>query len=405
MRRQRNAGDVDPDFNNGQPVDLPIDGVGTGRSHLLPDGKIVSVRIRGWKSVVLVRHLPDGTIDQDFGEGGVVSTPLRIAGDFILSSSTITADGKILMAGHVDMRDVPDSQDASYLCYVRLTREGQLDGSFGLAGLVQINLPNTPTDEANQVTALPDGKVVALAKSVWGPGAIDDVIFRLNANGKVDTTFGSNGFSYEFPYDAYLWRLQTTPDGMLLISGHGRFGGLLSRYDANGRPDTTFGKYGHFYTSMSGKDDQAQITAAAIQSDGRIVIAGSYGFAPQTSFIAGVELNGGGFDSFFNDGRPFLLPWRGAGNIEEAVAIDASGKILSLGMTFGESSIATLRRFNPNGIPDIDFGRKGIVEVDSGPGVFHMVRGLEIQPDGKYLASGAVLRSSGWSIGIYRFLP
>lgn len=404
MNGTRGAGSLDPEFGDNGQVQLRIQGPG-GSSLLLPDGKFLSVGIADRKTVAMARRLPDGALDPSFGLGGVTQTPLGIAvGDFARSSVSVQDDGRVLIAGQVDLTD--GGTEASYLCYVRLSPNGQLDGSFGAGGRAVINLPNTPQDEANPAIIQRDGKIVALANSVWGFDMIDTVLLRMNSDGTLDRSFGSHGFTYEFPSSARLWGMEPLSDGKLLITGTRHGDGMISRYEADGSIDRSFGTDGHFYLDVLDQSDFDQITHAAVQSDGKILVVGSTGSSPQTAFIARLNVNASGFDGDFNGGKPLLLKSGGTGNYERYVVALEDGKILSMGSTFGTSSICTLRRFQADGTPDTSFGINGLVEIGGEEGVFHMMSRLEVQPDGKYIVSGSTLDvSSGWYMSIYRVLP
>src|SRR5262249_22737625 len=124
-----------------------------------------------------------------------------------------------------------------------------------------------------------DGKLVAVGytTSVWG--SQDFALARYNADGTLDTTFGTGGkVTTDFSGGndlAYGVALQT--DGKIVAAGDTTSGGggkniALARYNANGSPDTTFGSGGKVTTDVSGTDDVAN--DVVLQSDGKIVVAG-----------------------------------------------------------------------------------------------------------------------------------
>src|SRR5206468_80556 len=106
----------------------------------------------------------------------------------------------------------------------------------------------------------------------------DFALARYNANGSLDTTFGTGGkVTTDFAGDddqAFAVVLQT--DGKIVAAGVAKTyrGGdfALARYNANGSLDATFGTGGKVTTDFAGNDDAAH--GVVVQADGRIVAAG-----------------------------------------------------------------------------------------------------------------------------------
>ena len=86
-------------------------------------------------------------------------------------------------------------------------------------------------------------------------------------NGSIDSSYGFNGYSHVMPFNDAYAALQ--PDGKIVIAGSGF---LIARINANGLPDSTFGNNG-----MQTGDFNANsyASAVAIQGDGKIVVAGT----------------------------------------------------------------------------------------------------------------------------------
>lgn len=389
MDARKYAGSPDLRFGDDGHVRLFVKDHFNGSSKLLSDGKILSVGSGGFGSVSLVRHLPDGTLDVAFGEGGTKRTDLATDREWILTDFQVLKDDRLLVGG-----DAMRADQTSTLIYARLLPNGDLDSTFGKGGIAEIDLPLTSFDQARRMAMQPDGKIVAAIRSSYGPGSMqsDNGLLRLHSDGSLDRTFGSDGVSYKFPAGSSLGNVTVLPDGKLLLNGLGRNGGMLSRYDPNGNPDPGFGVGGHFYFTVPSDPDGNQVNRIAVQDDGKIVIVGSAGIpGSQTGLIARVEPDGSGFDMTFNDGRPFLLPHEGGANAEQNVAIQkADGKMVSLGSVFGTQGPITLRRFNADGTPDQSFGEEGLVTEMKPEGVFDIMTGLQIDKDGRYLVSGSI---------------
>jgi uncharacterized delta-60 repeat protein len=203
----------------------------------------------------------------------------------------------------------------------------------------------------------------------------------LAAPGDLDSSFGMGGFAETAIGSAASARamaLQT--DGRIVLAGSAYPGGIaLARYTPDGRLDPTFGG-GGLVTGPEGT-----VLAVAIQQDGRIVTAGRNN---DTDYVMSLTryLPNGAIDSTFGSGGIVAGPPGDA----NAIAIQADGKIVVAGGSpdpdTGSTSEFTLLRFLSGGAPDPDFGSKGAVRTQIGSS--SAARGLALQPDGKIVAGG-----------------
>jgi uncharacterized delta-60 repeat protein len=197
----------------------------------------------------------------------------------------VQADGKVLLVGGLKL--------------VRLNVNGTMDASFGASGVVNVVFKNGAFDTAMDTAVQTDGKiVVAGTASTPKVGSDDFAVTRYNSDGTVDGTFGANGLVVTdfFGSTDQASRLKIQADGKILVSGTafdpvtpstGVSLFALARYSTNGALDTTFNTDGKFADAPAGPI--ASGNAFAIQSDGRIVIAGSTrasgGDDPDTAFM------------------------------------------------------------------------------------------------------------------------
>jgi len=107
----------------------------------------------------------------------------------------------------------------------------------------------------------------------------DFALARYNADGSLDSTFGGTGSIINDLFgssDDVVYSLLALPDGKLVATGHTgdypnfRFG--LARYNQNGVFDLSFGTAGKVLTDFGGISSRS--FASALQSDGKIVLAG-----------------------------------------------------------------------------------------------------------------------------------
>lgn len=102
------------------------------------DGKVVAVgrtRVGTQDDVLLVRYLSDGSLDGSFGTGGVVVYPIGLDHD-LASSVVVTGDGKILVGAQTFDGTFYDP------VVLRFLPDGSLDTGFGSGGIVTLPVHN-----------------------------------------------------------------------------------------------------------------------------------------------------------------------------------------------------------------------------------------------------------------------
>lgn len=160
---------------------------------------------------------------------------------------------------------------------LRLNGNGTLDSSFGTDGVVTLNLnfPNSPADEVIGVAVQPNGKIVAALSNRLEDASLVFLAARLNRDGSLDSTFGTGGIvqTQIGPFGIGNSVFALQPDGKILLAGDG----AMARYDAEGQLDSTFGTDGVVAILAS------QPSAMALQPDGKILI-GAGAAPPGVSF-------------------------------------------------------------------------------------------------------------------------
>ena len=106
---------------------------------LQSDGKIVMVG-GSITDFVLARYNTDGSLDEDFGIGGRVTTPLASGiREEVARAVAIQRDGKIVVAGHLSSKDVrPGIVSTSHSSLRRRTARSMT--TFGIDGLALSNV-------------------------------------------------------------------------------------------------------------------------------------------------------------------------------------------------------------------------------------------------------------------------
>jgi serralysin len=204
------------------------------------DGSLYLTRIRGAEldTLAITKLNVDGSIATNYGDEGTFTFANANGFEGGYAISAMQADGSVLFGG-----DWSFSDNFAYRL-VKLTATGQLDNSFGNNGTLVVDQVVDLYQYTN-FTFQPDGKIILVGLD----NRYDGVILRLNADGSLDTSFGENG---QVPFVAVEGTNATSvpsaitvlEDGKILVSGAASFEGGnfgIARYNADGSVDTSFG--------------------------------------------------------------------------------------------------------------------------------------------------------------------
>lgn len=329
---------------------------------------------------------PNGSLDTTFGSGGKVATGVAFAPAVTGApiAMALQADGRVLLLGGLKL--------------LRYNADGTPDASFGTAGLVTVPFTGSVFDTAQGVAVQADGKIVVVGFTRVN-NQDDFALARFNADGTLDTTFGSAGkVSTDFYGNSdQARRVRLQPDGKIIVAGLATTGSgatadtdfAVVRYNLDGSLDTTFGSGGKVSTTIAGKFDSAQ--GMALQGDGKIVLAGRVGVDGGSDPDFGVARYGanGSLDASFGTGGIVRIDF-GLGNWEEAtdVAVQGDGRILVTGrVRIGAAFNLALARFNGDGTADAGFGAAGLATT-AVTSQSDVAKALVIQADGKVVVVG-----------------
>ena len=230
---------------------------------LMPDGRVVaagqSITGLGTNDFAVARYLANGTPDNSFSGDGLQTVDfgaLDVATDMELQG-----DGAVVAAG-------ASGTGGSYeVAVARLDATGALDPSFSGDGRQTTALGEVMI--ANAVALQPDGRILVSGDTASG-GSGDFAIFRYDAGGTLDPSFGAGGVVTRDLGDSEgSSDVAVQPDGKIVAQAGDAFG--LARFDAGGNPDPGFGNGGFAPLAFDGL---STALAIALQPDGRIVAAG-----------------------------------------------------------------------------------------------------------------------------------
>jgi uncharacterized delta-60 repeat protein len=152
---------------------------------LQPDGKVIGVGVAkqpdGKRKQLVFRLRPDGSLDPDFGLGGLVIISDGSASREAGYSVVVEPNGRIVVAG----------QRANSLLVARLLANGTLDTGFGSGG---IYLGRDVARSSVRIARAPAGGYRVIAHVPGGGMGWDCSVIGLTGVGVPDAAFGNAGF-------------------------------------------------------------------------------------------------------------------------------------------------------------------------------------------------------------------
>jgi uncharacterized delta-60 repeat protein len=371
-------GDLDALFGNGgialsspsgSPYSYPGDVV------VQPDGKVLVAGdcLCPNGGSVLVRYLPGGSLDPNFGHEGIVSIALPSSTNGG-SALALLPDGRILVGGD---SGVAASSQTSFTLW-RFQSNGSLDTSFGTGGFATTKF-GADSSHIDALAVQSDGKIDAAGgvANADGTGAL--ALVRYQPEGSLDTSFGTQGKVLTSTSDVYpgASALALQADGKLIVGGptdvQPSDARAIYRYQPSGALDKTFGTGGKVTTPTN-----VAASGVAIQTDGKIVVVGG-GAARYNP--------GGSLDQSFGSGG--IVSSVGAGTSAYEVALEPDGDIVTGGFADNGNGLFAVARLKPDGSHDSSFGNAGLVTTGFGPPYQDVqLTHMALLPDGRILVDG-----------------
>lgn len=327
---------------------------------IAPDGKIVAVGKLQLASAdwVVARFNADGTPDGSFGGGdGWVATDFFGFGD-TAHGVDVGSDGRIYVTGIANA-------SSSQMAVARYTTAGVLDTTFDSDGKTFVDFFGG-ADFGTAIKVQPDGKVIAVGGSVQPGSYRRMVLARFNPNGSFDTSFEGDGqATADFGAAAFARDVEVQSDGKYLVggwidsnpAGDDQLDFAVARFNANGTLDSAFGSGGRTVIAGTG-GDQLNSYGLEIQQNGKILLGGTTNDATLGRRAGVARLNANGTpDATFGPGglRQFTIPGTtpGASRIRD-LELQPDGGILLAGYSDGTAStvdFAVVRLTNDDGPP------------------------------------------------------
>ncbi len=291
----------------------------TLRTFLIP---LATLSLLALSGTVHAQTLPPGTPDPAFGIGGHATTDFHGYDDQMFALAPLR-DGRFLAAGVTFNTNAAGFSNSENMAIARYDADGLLDTSFGAGGLVNLDLDGA-SDDARAIKVLSDGGIL-VAGTLSTNAHADFGLVKLHANGSLDHSFGEGS------------------------------GNLRSGYVRLNIGGSTVDDHGY---------------AVAVQSDGRIVLAGTTRVPHSSSLsytqvaVARLNANGDVDTSFGGSGTGYtiLAPfWGDADDLLTGIALDPAGNlpannlITLVGYTYARNNVF-IARLTANGGVDTSFG-------------------------------------------------
>lgn len=381
IARYDSIGNPDTGYGSGG-LSTPLGGIARSFAGLTlqADGKAVVPATNRSGYFGAARFNTNGSLDSSFGNGGwsgvSVSPNMQVPYDVGLQSN-----GKIVVGGYTSNGGTVSGELA---VLARFTTRGALNsGKGGFGQVIQTGRATGYTvmsfgaqlAEFKSLAVQPDDKVVAVG--IFSPtGSFDGqlIVARYTADGILDTSFNSSGYSLlNLPGISYTSRwfeangVALQSDGKIVVVStsagvDGSSDMLVVRYSTSGTLDTSFGGgTGYVRLDIDGIATSTYETGSgvAIQPDGRIVVVGT-----ESLNVSGVSRNvlvarfnsNGTLDATFGAGGFKLgMPPSSPGYhsfVGAAVALMSDGHIIVAGSDDWDSTGTSaphplLMRFNP----------------------------------------------------------
>ena len=390
-------------------------GAGDDRGHDLlvdPVHRIIvageSDNVRPDKDLVVWRFLDDGALDPSFGIQGWISHDDAAGGQSDDGGHSIAASpgGRILVAGESrNTALVPE------MVVWAVDPIGFLDVAFGGQGWTVQGAAagGSGPDVGWDLVEVGAGRVVVAGAS-QSPADSDLALWRVTGDGGLDASFAGAGFvthdGAAGAGDDIGYAVAVDKSGRILVAGSSQGGAdrdlALWRYEADGDLDVTFGGQGwvtHADAAGAPGDDMGR--DIAVTESGAILVVG-HSLGSNVDLALWRFRDTGLLDTSFATWGVAIHDGAGGASGDEfglGVALDGTGSIwvAGYGVTAAGDMDMILWRYLPGGTPDTNFGNSGWISSDGAagtPGGDDVGRSVAVDRRGRIVVVGEGTGSS-----------
>ena len=359
----------------------------------------------------MARAASPGSANTSFAATGSTSLPPNTE----LLGTAVQSNGDVVGVGESGVGTSPK------VMLVRWTPSGALDATFGTAGVVTGPTVSGASNSLGRAVAIePNGQIVVVGTATDPSGTATDGILveRYNANGSLDTSFGSGGSWVGGGFGSgYAVALQ--PNGDIVAAGSEQISAVsyttVVRLTSAGAPDSSFGKGG---TDVIDLGTNSELLAAALQSNGDIVVAGQQiPNGESTNSVIARLTPSGALDPTFAGTGAYVNEYNpgGAYSSFTGLAIQSNGDIVGVGDATGTPGTADafVVRFTPSGAQDPTFGSGGVAHAaaatdyngGSSGSFIPGASSVALAPNGDIIAAGQYADSIITAGTVWAFTP
>jgi uncharacterized delta-60 repeat protein len=283
-----------------------------GSQVLIASALVVSYAASVSAGGLVARLNTDGTLDASFNAGGKLKSTdssqvwTGRAGPF--------GGGKFILGGYITQSDSTMTGIIS-----KFNNDGSGDASFGFFGVIPVDFSTSTQEYVIGVDVQSSLKIIAV-------GVVFDsthqwlTVWRINANGTADTTFGTSGVTRVllpasggavYPEDVFI-----QGDDKIVVAGYHVVGSTqrmaVTRFTANGAVDTAFGSSGTTDVSFGSGGS----FGLGVSSDGSNIVVAGYisGASTTTSMGAARFTSTGALDTTWGSGGKRFIDYAGTTN-------------------------------------------------------------------------------------------
>jgi len=330
---------------------------------LQTDGKIICIEpyyinVLFTNQFLIKRLNINGSIDQSFNTGFALF-------NYSPNKIVVQNDGKILIGG-----DFTTYNEVNKNYILRLNADGTLDNSFNVPQNVISPLLNGTFNVINEIVVQPDNKIIVGG----GNNNFNNYVRLYNDGSKDDSYTGLDGI---------VECITLQSDNKILVGGsfnsyNGQSKNKIVRYSNNGLNDVSFN---------IGSGFNEVVKTIVMQPDNKILVGGNF-----TSFNG---VNCGKISRLNNDGTydNTFITGTGFNGVVNKIAIQSDGKIVVIGTftAYNNINVNKIVRLNQNGSIDNTFNLESNVDGD--------FRTMAIQSDGKIYLGGNGFTRNSYNVG------
>ncbi len=303
-------------------------------------------------------------------------------GSYSVRTMTIGADDKIVFSGNQSVNFSPIGISGGHYAITRMKADGTMDSSFAVNGhkVFSSGDNGNPILTMDVLKILPDNKMLYAGRQL--SNMIDKiVVFKMNSDGSFDNTFGSNGravISVGNALGSGFQNMGVQNTGKILLFGGSSdytnpWVGSISRLNTNGNLDNSFGTNGVLIPNLGFNTNNVRYWMVKVLSDNSFLVAGTHTEATTTSeithdFIAKFDADGTLQTNFGTNGK-VILPLINNERLSfqnKEIDVDNNGNIHLIcatnGGTTGISSVLVYK-LNGNGTLINNYGANGRLTV------------------------------------------